>query len=200
MSLPKKGSAAQQEKMTMNFARRSSGIDVKKLAPVLGVILVIALVFFKFGIMDRLGEKNAAYKLLNEKQSTIDELSLKLSGYDKLHEKYGRYSYGWMNEDEVNAIDRMDIMNLIEKKIMPYASISDFSISGNVITLNLFGVTLKQTSTIVKTVEKDKLVKSASVYNASAQDADKADVLMSIVLITPEDETTEPVQEGTTNE
>lgn len=188
LSLPKKGKAPVQQKVTMNFARRSVGIDIKKLAPVLAVIVVGALVFFKFGFLDKFSEKTAAYNELAAKQEELELINLKLKDYDELYEKYGRYSYGWMSDAEVNAIDRMEITRLIEEKIMPYASISNFSISNNVLTLNLYGVTLKQTSDIVKVVEADKLVKSASVYNASAENADEATVFMSIVLTAQKEE------------
>ena len=94
----------------------------------------------------------------------------------------GRYSYGWMTEDETNLVERMDILSLMETKIRPRAQIEDFSISGNVLTVNLEGITLEQTSSLVTLLESDPLVTSATVYKASNDDAEVKEVNMVIIL------------------
>lgn len=175
-------------KATMNFARRESSFNVKKMAIILiPLILAIALVA-KFGILDQVEKKTQAYSVLSEKQAKLAECSEKLAGYNDLYNKYGRYSYGWMTESEVNTVDRMQILELIEKKIMPMASVEDFAINNNVLTLNLSGINLEQTSTMVRILEDDELVQSATLYSASAQEADEAEVFMSVILTNQEKE------------
>jgi len=183
LSLGKKGPAV-ASKTTMNFYRRQSSFNPKKMIPLILVLVIVAGVFVKFGVLDQLDKKVAAYAQLAEKQSQLAVLNTKLAGYDELYAKYGRYSYGWMTENEVNTVDRMEVLKLIENKIMNAAVVNDFQVSGNVITLNLSGITLEQTSNIVKLLEQDELVSSAAVYSASAEEAEEATIFMSVILST----------------
>ena len=169
-------------KRTMNFVHHQSSINIKKLLPVLLVVIIAAAVFAKFGILDQLNKKTAAYNELNMKQSQLDAINIKLAGYDELEQEYGRYSYGWMNDTEVNMVSRMDVLALVEKKIVPAAVVDNLAVNNNVLTLNIHGITLEQASAMVKSLEQSSLVESATVYNAVAEDAEEASIFMSIIL------------------
>ena len=113
----------------------------------------------------------------------MQQLTVHLAGYDKLAAQYGRYSYGWMTETEASLLDRMQVMTIIEEKIAPAATIADFAINNNALTVNISGVTLDQTSALVNELELSPLVYSVSVYTAKADDATlQAQVSMTILL------------------
>ena len=171
-----------QAKVTMNFARHKSDFNFGKVAVVALVIIVATLLFTKFAILDPLDQKTQALNELSSKQTQMDILSAKLAGWDELQALYGRYSYGWMTEDETNLVERMDILRLMEKKILPKARIEDFSISQNVLTVNLEGITLEQTSSLVTLLEQDPLVQSATVYKASNDDEAIKEVNLVVIL------------------
>ena len=166
-------------KVTMNFARHKREFNPTKIAI---VIVVATLLFTKFAILDPLQQKTDALTELSGKQDQMAVLNARLAGWDELQAIYGRYSYGWMTENETNLVERMDILKLMEKKIEPKARIEDFTISQNVLTLNLEGITLKQTSALVTELEQDPLVTSATVYKASNDDAEIKEVNMVIIL------------------
>ena len=171
-----------QAKVTMNFARHKSDFNFGKVALVALVIIVATLLFTKFAILDPLDQKTQALNELSSKQTQMDILSAKLAGWDELQALYGRYSYGWMTEDETNLVERMDILRLMEKKILPKARIEDFSISQNVLTVNLEGITLEQTSSLVTLLEQDPMVQSATVYKASNDDEAIKEVNLVVIL------------------
>ena len=171
-----------QSKVTMNFARHKSDFNLGKVAFVALIIIVATLLFTKFAILDPLDQKTQALNELSSKQTQMDILNAKLAGWDELQALYGRYSYGWMTEDETNLVERMDILRLMEKKILPRARIEDFSVSQNVLTVNLEGITLEQTSSLVTLLEEDPLVQSATVYNASNDDDDIKEVNLVVIL------------------
>lgn len=171
-----------QAKVTMNFARHKSDFNFGKVAVVALVIVVATLLFTKFAILDPLDQKTQALNELSSKQTQMDILNAKLAGWDELQALYGRYSYGWMTEDETNLVERMDILRLMEKKILPKARIEDFSISQNVLTVNLEGITLEQTSSLVTLLEQDPMVRSATVYKASNDDAAIKEVNLVVIL------------------
>ena len=180
--ISKKKAVQMPSKKTMNFARRQSNFNPKKVIPIILVILIVAAVLVKFGIMDPLDKKSAAYSELSYKQVQLAALNAKLADYEELEQEYGRYSYGWMNETEVSLVSRIDALNLVEKQIANKATIKNMAVNNNVLTLNIKGITLKEASDMVAKLEMNDLVESAAVYNATAEAAEEAEIFMSIIL------------------
>ena len=178
-----KVNAAAPLKKTMNFSRHVSSFDLRKMAPYLIVIVIVLALFAKFGFIDQLSKKSDAYAQLADIQSQQEMLDLKLKDYPELEKQYGRYSYGWMSEDEVSLVDRMEVYSLIESKIMDAAVIENFAINGNVITMNIRGITLIQASAVVKDLESSPMVDSAYVYSAEAENAEQAEMFMTVNLV-----------------
>ncbi len=181
-SMKKKGAITAPTKKTMNFVHHQSSINLKKLIPVLVIVLIVGALFAKFGILDQLDKKTAAYNELGLKQDQLNAVNTKLSGYEELEKQYGRYSYGWMSDSEVNLVSRMDVLELVEEKIAPAAVIENLAVNNNVLTMNIHGITLEQASAMVKSLEQSDLVVSATVYNAVAEEAEEARIFISILL------------------
>ena len=177
-----KKTPALPSKKTMNFVHHASSFNPKKVLPLAIVVIIVAAVFAKFGIMDQLDKKTAAYNDLAQRQEQLAVVNAKLAGYDELAKQYGRYSYGWMDESEVNMVSRMDVLALVEQKISPAAVIENIAVNGNVLTLNIHGITLEQASAMVKSLEESEMVTSATVYNADAATAEEASIFLSIIL------------------
>ena len=177
-----RGAVKAPSKTTMNFVHHKSSFNPRRMIPLILVVLLAAAAFVKVGILDQNEKRLEAYRRLGEKQDQLTAIEAMLSGYDELANKYGRYSYGWMTDTEINLVNRIDVLNLIEKKIAPRAVIENFAINSNVLTLNIHGLTLDQASDMVKSIEQSELVESASVYNAVAEEAKEASIFMSIIL------------------
>ena len=169
-------------KKTMNFVHHASSFNPKKVLPLAIVVIIVAAVFAKFGIMDQLDKKTAAYNDLALRQEQLAVVNAKLAGYDELEKQYGRYSYGWMSESEVSMVSRMDVLALVEQKISPASVIENIAVNNNVLTLNIHGITLEQASAMVKSLEESEMVSSATVYSASAENAEDASIFLSIIL------------------
>ena len=169
-------------KKTMNFVHHASSFNPKKVLPLAIVVIIVAAVFAKFGIMDQLDKKTAAYNDLAQRQEQLAVVNTKLAGYDELEKQYGRYSYGWMSESEVSMVSRMDVLALVEQKISPASVIENIAVNNNVLTLNIHGITLEQASAMVMSLEESEMVTSATVYNADAENAEEASIFLSIIL------------------
>lgn len=178
----KKNTVQLPSKKTMNFVHHQSGINLKKLIPALVLVLIIGALFAKFAILDPLAKRDVALGELTDKQTQLALINGKLTGYEELAQQYGRYSYGWMNETEVNMVSRMDVLQLVEQEIATKAIIDNMAVNNNVLTLNIHGITLEQASTMVRSLEERGLVESAAVYNAVAEQAEEAEIFMSIIL------------------
>lgn len=177
-----KKTPALPSKKTMNFVHHESSFNPKKVLPLAIVVVLVAGLFAKFGIMDQLDKKTAAYNDLAQRQEQLAVVNTKLAGYDELEKQYGRYSYGWMSESEVNMVSRMDVLALVEQKISPASVIENIAVNNNVLTLNIHGITLEQASAMVKSLEESEMVSSATVYSASAENAEDASIFLSIIL------------------
>lgn len=180
-------------KTTMNFARKESGVKLGRVAPAALVVIAIVAIGAKVGILDLLDQKTAAYASLASKQEQLVAISMQLTEYDEVAALYGRYSYGWMDESETSLVNRLDVLDLIEEKLASAAYVSNFSVNGNVLTLNLSGVTLDEISAIVRDLESSPMVLGVTVSSASAPDAEEASAFMTINLTRVEE--TEEVAE-----
>lgn len=169
-------------KKTMNFVHHQSDFNLLKVLPAVVVVAAALSVFVKIGFLDMLDQKTAAYSQLATKQEQLAAVNTRLVGYDELAAQYGRYSYGWMSASEIGTVNRLDVMDLIEQEIAPYAKMENFAVNNNVLTTNVYGITLENASTMVKRLEEHPLVESASVYSASAEDGVEARIFLSINL------------------
>lgn len=169
------------EKRTMNLLR-ASAIDRKALLPVLLAVILLLILFAKVGILDPLGQKTEAYQALAAKQEQLAQINAKLADFDALQQQYCRYSFGLMNDTEVNLVSRMDVLALVETKIAGRAIIEDFAVNNNLLTMNLQGITLREASALVSSLEDCDLVARATVNSATADDGKEARIFISITL------------------
>lgn len=184
---PKKG-AVKSTKRTMNFVHHKSSFNIFKILPIALVLIICLAIFAKVGFLDQLSKKTLAYSELAAKQEQLAAINTRLVGYDELANQYNRYSYGLMNETEINLVSRMDVLELLQKQIAPRATIENFAVNNNVLTMNIHGITLEEASTMVKNLENTDLVSRATVNSATAADAIEARIFISITLTKPEKE------------
>ncbi len=187
LELPKgikspKSTPALPNKQTMNFVHHESSFNMAKVLPLAVVLVAISLVLVNVGIMEPLNQKAIAYNDLAARQDQLAVINAQLAGYDELAAQYGRYSYGWMNDYEVNMVSRMDVLDLVEAKVAPVAVVDNMSVNNNILTLNIHGITLENASAMVKDLETSPLVARASLLSAVAEEAQEARISLSITL------------------
>ena len=181
-AVKKKNDTVAPTKQTINFVHSQSKLDPKRIALLAAISLVLIAVVIKFGFIDQEKKRDLAKSELASQQAILNQINDKLADYDELAEKYGRYSYGLMNERETGLVDRLEALQLLEDYVRRNATIKDFKLSDNVLTMNISGITLDRASQIVKQLESSPLVSSAAVYTASAENAKEASICMSITL------------------
>lgn len=156
-------------KTTMNLARRKKEFHPRTMVPLLAVLIAGFLAAAKFAFLDPLGRKAAAYDKLSRQQEQLASVTASMKNYDQIAAQYGRYSYGYMTKEEAALVDRMQVLSLVESKLAGTATVKDFSVSGNTLSVNIRNVTLAQTSAIVKDLESSDLVSGVSVYTAATE-------------------------------
>lgn len=169
-------------KRTMNFVRHQSSFNFRKMLPLVLVLVIAFAAFIKAGFLDQLNKKALAYNALSAKQEQLAQINARLADYDALEQQYSRYSYSVMTETESNLVSRMEVLTLVEKEIAPNATIIDFAVNNNVLTMNLCGITLQEAGEMVSALESSELVDRASINSATADDGKEARIFISITL------------------
>ncbi len=183
----KKKKGAYPSKVTLNLAiREKSPFSPVKLAPPLLVLLALAAVFGKFGVADRLAAVERAEAELAAALARREELTESTAGFDGFSERYAQYSTGWMTEDEQAAVPRTEMLELVETELMPESQVRRLSASGNILSVELGGVTLEGTARFVQALYQRPDVTNVVVYTASGKDEDAA-VAMIVTMQLPQE-------------
>jgi len=181
-SISKKKNAALPSKQTINFVIEKRRISPMKLVIVILLVLLVLAVAGKYGFLDQMAKVDDAEANLASKQAELAAVNAKIASYGDLADSYERYSYYWMTESELALVDRLDVLHLLEDEVMGVATVENFALDDNILTMNIHGVTLDRASRIVNELESSPLVESAAVYSASAEDAMEASIFMSVTL------------------
>lgn len=181
----KKKQAAYPSKITMNLAmKEESQFKPTKLIPLLLALVVLAGLFSKFAVADRLAKADRAQAELSALQQRKAELEAATADFEELSQVHARYSTGWMTEDEQAAVTRVDMLRLVEDELMPGSRVRRLSAGGNILSVELGGVTLEDTSRFVQRLYQRPDVTNVAVYTASTKDelGDQATVSLVITM------------------
>jgi len=158
-------------KVTLNLAMKErSPFSPIRLVPPLLMLIVLAGLFGKFAVADRLAAVDRAEAELSALRRQRAALEQSAAGYDELSRRYARYATGWMTEDEQAAVPRMEMLELVESELMPGGRVRRLSASGNILSVELGGVTLEDTARFVQKLYQRPDVTNVAVYTASARD------------------------------
>ncbi|HCO62286.1 MAG TPA: hypothetical protein DIT49_02320 [Clostridiales bacterium] len=135
-----------------------------RFVPALAAIVLAAVLLGKLGVADRLDRLAAAEAEVQGIWNQSAALDSRMADYDQVEEEYNRYTY--MDYDRT-IIDRLDILDLVERQMLPVCTVQGMSISGSVMTLRLSGLTLEATAALSARLEEEKIVSSVTVSTSS---------------------------------
>ena len=158
-------------KRSINFAAQAEKqLHIAFAIPAIIMILIAAAAFSKFLVVDRLNEVSAAQAEVARIQAKLDAGYEELSGFDDLSELYAHYTYSGFTNEELGRTDRVDVLNLIRNKVIPWSVVSSWTLSGNQLIINMSAESLQQINLIVQQLESDDLVNFCTVNTANTDD------------------------------
>lgn len=175
-------------KRSVNLGRREQS-SRNIITLVVGILLIGLLAFgtAKFGVIDQLERQQQAQAQYNAVHSQYVQMEEKLSGYAQLEQQYRIYSRNWMSasKDELFiAVDRMLILELMEKHLMPNGQLSSVTVQGNMVTVNMSGMNLSQVSSMIIDLQNEPIVQKAELSVASTnKDSNNAALEFSIIIL-----------------
>lgn len=164
--------------------------------PAIVLIILGAIALSKFAVMDRLIAMSQAQSEVASLQAELDAGYAALKDVNDLSDRYAHYTYSGMTQEELSRTDRVKVLQLLQKVIIPQAEVSNWTVSENLLTLNLNRSSLQDVNLLVQELNEHKLVDyctvtTASLGSRSTESGGKvnAQVLVYLVANTGEEET-----------
>lgn len=186
-------------KRSINLAAtEEKSVNLKIAIPAIILILLAAFAIGKFAVADRLLAVSRAEAQAAAAQAELNAAYDKLNSFGELTEIYAHYTYSGMTQDEVSRADRASTIEMIRRIIMPRGQVSSWTLSGNVLTVNMVCENLNVVNRTVQDIESDPHVNFCTVNTAATTDKNNNTVVDSgvtariTIYLNPAEEVTRP--------
>ncbi len=173
-------------KTKINLAKRESRKkDMITLG--VGIVLIAGLsaAVAKFAVidqLDRLSQAEGAYNAVHVQYVAMQQA---VADYPNVEERYRTYSRSWMLSGDTNGlarVDRADVLDLVEARLLPYGRINTLSLRDSVMVVSMSGMNLSQISAMFERLQTEKIVASASLNMASTEEKDDPNALLDFTI------------------
>ena len=154
-------------KKSINMAvvgQKKTRISTAILAVIL--ILIAAAAIGKFLVMDRLNEVDREQQKVRELRNELSLANAKLDSFGELKETYAHYTFADMTGEELRRVERSDVVELIERVVLPAAELNSWNVKENQLILNVTLDTLQDTNLLAQLLNEEDMVEFATVKNA----------------------------------
>lgn len=181
-------------KRTVNLAKHESHKkDLTTLITGGFLILVVCILVAKFGVIDQFNRLNEAETAYNDAHNQNLELQQQLEPYPEVEQEYRTYSRKWMKTDSsiAVAVDRSDVLNMLETQLMSNGTMRSFLVENNTVIANMSGMNLEEISIMFAELQRQPIVKYATLTIASTEASSDVDVDFSITITLQSEEEAE---------
>lgn len=175
-------------KTSINLARadyRKPDVAATMLVGLL--LLVLVLLFVKFGIVDVYGRIDASKTELAQQSQVLAAVDNGLSEYDSVKSEYE--SYGpYLTGDLSSAVDAQAAFNLVDQHVAPFATIASASFKDSTLSLSLTGISLDSIGSLVASLRTQPIVSDVSVSTAATAATSAQDAYVGLVISLKQDQ------------
>lgn len=188
-SLSRKVSNAKPEyptKTVINLAQVDDELTTP--APVaigsFAVVLVLVILFAKFGVVDMLGAASSANNEVSSLQGQVTQLQQANASYDALKEELDKYAVPGATEEESSFASREQALEVAQAVSGLGGQLESISLSGNTLQIQLGDTTLSTVTDVVAKIKKNKWVQSAQPNTAgNSEDSKKVTATITVELV-----------------
>ncbi|MEG1396759.1 MAG: hypothetical protein RSC82_07260 [Oscillospiraceae bacterium] len=148
----------------------------------LAVVILLSLVVGKFAVADRIGDIYDRQTALAEVVAENGRMAEEAADYEKIYEKYSQFSSGWMTEEEQALYGRMDILDKVQSQFMAAGHVSQFSIAGNVLSVDFVNTPLSAASDLMSRLKEFPEVVGVDLYTANNQATGNGGISLSMTV------------------
>ena len=130
------------------------------------LIVVAVAAVGKFLVMDRFAVVEAEQQKVRDLRNELSLANAKLDSFGELKETYAHYTFADMSGEEMSRVERSDVVDLIERIVLPAAQLNSWYVRQNQLTLNVTLDTLQDTNLLAQMLNDEAMVEFATVKNA----------------------------------
>lgn len=128
-------------KKTLNLLVKEKTLaSPTRLIPILFIIIAGSYLFSKYAVVDRLDKLSRAESELSDMKNQLDMITSAYADYDEVQDQYSRYSYE--NFDKTIP-DRLDVLDMLERRLFPICSIQSLTINGRDLNMVITDIDLE---------------------------------------------------------
>ena len=142
-------------------------ISLKLAIPGILLILVLAGLFSKFLVIDRLTAMSKAAARTARLQSELDDALAQVTSFGDVENTYAHYTLDGMTKEELSLVDRPSVVELVSSIIPAGKTEKTWSLSGNILTIEITAKTLEDLNQLAREIEEDPIVDSCSITTAN---------------------------------
>lgn len=136
-------------------------------APAILAILLAAGLVGKFAVADRYIALSNAQARAGDQQAQVEQAKTRMDSYGALVDEYAHYTYSGMTEDELALVDRVEVMDMLERVVMPQVAVTGWTMAGNQLTLPMTGDSLEKINGVVQLLQAEPIVDFCTVSTAA---------------------------------
>lgn len=164
------------------LVEKKQTFSLRKNLPLLIIIAVLVLLLGKFLVFDRLA---AVIKETNRVQTLQQELvdaNARINDLQEVSDLYAHYTTSGMTAEELSLVDRVKAMRLIEDAFLRGNISKTWNLTGNVMTLEVNGPSLKDLNQLAEELEEDPIVERCVISAADKHTDESGNVSVTFVI------------------
>ena len=155
-------------KRTINLATVNiKRINWKVAVPLILLILAGAAALSKFAVLDRYTEVAAVQRDVAQLQSEVAAGYRRIESFGSLNERYAHYSYADMTQEEAERVDRVDVIRLLRRVVLPRIEVDMWSLNENVLTVTVRAGRLQDVNQLAQIMLDEDIVEYCTVRSAA---------------------------------
>ncbi len=139
----------------------------RKSVPIILLIVLLFLAFFKFMVIDKFTEMISASQEVLQLQSDLDTAYTTIESMGDIEDTYAHYTYSGMTAEEMGRVDRVSVMKLVDKALLGGDYTRSWQLSGNIMTLQVSGKSLQQLNQLAQALETETIVQRCVINTAN---------------------------------
>ncbi len=163
-------SDAYPSKKSMNLYQVSIERGDYRTTSAVGVALAVAIaLFLRFGVYGPMSQTNIKRSELASWNAQLAALEKNIADYDTVLEQYNAYS----PVSATAGVDTVSMLTMVETKVKPFATVSQFTLNDATLSLSLSDVSLQTVGIIASSLDGEPGVVSVSVSTASTKNGEQ---------------------------